>query len=243
MAPFGESGTLSRTFKTAVDNYVGTTRFTSSGEVAWQGIVMAPVFRTANFQLGGIKDSYTDFNNNIMWQEGWKYSGAGPANLLRFGSPGTKKSDFIFYAAPSNGTSGTNAAVTEVMRICENGSVGIGTDFPGSFKLAVEGTLGARKIKVSQAGWADFVFHPDYPLASLDSVAHFIKVNRHLPDIPAEKEVLAEGIDVGEMNKKLLQKIEELTLYLIESRKEYRSAIEELRKENEALKSKIDNTK
>jgi len=100
-----------------------------------------------------------------------------------------------------------------------DGNVGIGTTNPGSYKLAVEGTIGAREVKVTTAAWADFVFHPTYKLRTLREVEQFIKANNHLPEIPTETEVKENGIGLGEMNAKLLQKIEELTLYMIEQNK------------------------
>ncbi|SFD51445.1 hypothetical protein SAMN05518672_102255 [Chitinophaga sp. CF118] len=103
------------------------------------------------------------------------------------------------------------------MAISTFGNVGIGTTTPGSYKLAVEGTMGARKIKVtSSPGWADYVFEPDYKLASLEETACFIKANKHLPDVPSASEVAKDGQDLGEMNKVLLRKVEELTLHLID---------------------------
>lgn len=98
----------------------------------------------------------------------------------------------------------------------KNGNVAIGTTVPGPYKLTVEGSIGARRVKVMQGSWADFVFQEDYKLPTLAEVEDYIKVNRHLPDVPSAKEVEKEGLDVGEMNKRLLQKVEELTLYLIE---------------------------
>lgn len=100
------------------------------------------------------------------------------------------------------------------------GNLGLGTLNPGNYKLAVEGTIGARRVKVLQSSWADFVFHPDYKLPALSEVESFIKENKHLPEIPSEKDVERDGVDVGDMNRKLLQKIEELTLYIIELKKE-----------------------
>lgn len=105
------------------------------------------------------------------------------------------------------------------MVILGNGNVGIGTTTPGSYRLAVEGTVGARKVKVTQANWADFVFEPEYRLPSLQEVEQFVKTHKHLPDIPSAKEVAEEGVDLGEMNKRLLQKIEEQMLYIIELNK------------------------
>jgi hypothetical protein len=117
----------------------------------------------------------------------------------------------------------------EAMRIKGNGSVGIGTIDPGTSKLAVEGTIAARRIKVTQSGtWPDFVFDTEYKLPSLQEVEVFIKVNRHLPDVPSAAEVTKEGQDVGEMNRILLQKIEELTLHLIEQEKKIAAQQEQI---------------
>ncbi len=116
------------------------------------------------------------------------------------------------------------------MSILENGNVGIGTEVTGNHKLAVEGSIGAREIQVEADGWSDFVFEDDYELKSLEETEQFILKNKHLPDIPNESEVLIEGINLGEMDAKLLQKIEELTLYLIEQNKEIKILKEEITK-------------
>lgn len=109
---------------------------------------------------------------------------------------------------------------TNGLCIARNGSIGIGTEVTGTHKLAVEGTIGAREIKVETNGWADFVFKNDYQLRSLSDLESFIQTNNHLPDIPSEQEVKKNGISIGEMNVKLLQKIEELTLYVIDQQKQ-----------------------
>ena len=105
------------------------------------------------------------------------------------------------------------------MSLLENGNVGIGTADPGSYKLAVEGKIGAREVVVTTDAWADFVFDSNYDLMSLSELDAFIKENKHLPEIPTTKEVAEQGVAVGEMNAKLLQKIEELTLYIIKQDK------------------------
>jgi len=109
--------------------------------------------------------------------------------------------------------------------INEDGKVGIGTSSMGNHKLAVEGTIGARAIKVEASGWSDFVFNDDYKLRSLEETEQFIEQNNHLPEIPTEAEVIEDGINLGEMDAKLLQKIEELTLHLIEVNKMVKSQI------------------
>ncbi|SFN49058.1 hypothetical protein SAMN05428949_3016 [Chitinophaga sp. YR627] len=115
----------------------------------------------------------------------------------------------------------TFTSYKEAMRITAGGAVGIGTTTVASeYKLAVAGTIGAKKVKVTALGWADFVFDPAYKLSSLNEIEQYIKANRHLEGVPSAAEVEAKGVDLGEMNKILLQKIEELTLHLIEEHKQ-----------------------
>ncbi|MCV9387480.1 hypothetical protein [Reichenbachiella ulvae] len=116
------------------------------------------------------------------------------------------------------------------------GNVAIGGASTGSHKLAVHGSIGAREIKVEASGWSDFVFFDNYNLRSLEETEQYIQENQHLPDIPSEAEVTANGISLGEMDAKLLQKIEELTLYLIEQNKENQA----LKTEMESLKSRLE---
>src|SRR4051812_21292665 len=102
------------------------------------------------------------------------------------------------------------------MRITGKGSVGIGTATVGAdYKLAVAGTIGAQRLKITANDWADFVFNPKYELPSLNEIEQFVKIYKHLPDVPTSQDVKKDGIDVGNMDKILLQKVEELTLYLI----------------------------
>ncbi|MBV7533441.1 hypothetical protein [Chitinophaga sp. sic0106] len=99
------------------------------------------------------------------------------------------------------------------------GNIGIGA-IRSDAKLAVAGTIRAQKIKVSVNDWADFVFSPDYQLPSLTELENYIRQHQHLPNIPTAADVAKNDVDLGEMNKKLLQKVEELTLYIIQQQKE-----------------------
>jgi hypothetical protein len=99
------------------------------------------------------------------------------------------------------------------------GNVGIGTIYPTE-KLSVKGKIRAQEIKVEVTNWPDYVFKKDYTLPSLAETEEHIKENGHLPGMPSAADAETNGIELGEMNKKLLQKIEELTLYLIEMKKE-----------------------
>lgn len=103
------------------------------------------------------------------------------------------------------------------------GNVGIGTIQPGTFKLAVEGKLGAREILVTlQNPWPDYVFEREYDLLKLEDLEKYIYKNKHLPNIPTAKEMQNEnyGLDLGKMQALQMEKIEELTLYVIELKNE-----------------------
>jgi hypothetical protein len=111
------------------------------------------------------------------------------------------------------------------------GNVGIGTNNPTE-KLAVNGTIKAQDIVLTLDGWSDFVFDPNYKLMSLDELELSIKAEGHLPGIPSAQETSENGVKIGQLQAKLLQKIEELTLYVIQ-----------LKRENQSLAGKLDSLK
>ncbi|SMC75235.1 hypothetical protein [Pedobacter africanus] len=113
------------------------------------------------------------------------------------------------------------------MVFTQGGNLGIGINSP-SDKLAVNGNIRAKEIKVETANWPDYVFAKDYQLPTLQETERHIKDKGHLPGIPSAAEVSANGVDLGAMNAKLLQKIEELTLHLIR-----------LEKENQEVKNQV----
>ncbi|MFL9483221.1 pyocin knob domain-containing protein [Chitinophagaceae bacterium LWZ2-11] len=120
---------------------------------------------------------------------------------------------------------------TAEIRLLANGNVGIGTTSPTE-KLSVNGNIRSKKITVTQQNWPDYVFDSSYTLQSLSQVEQFIKDNKHLPDVPSAKEVADKGLDLGDNQALLLKKIEELTLYMIEMKKEN----EEMKKENQKVR-------
>jgi len=101
-----------------------------------------------------------------------------------------------------------------------SGNLGLGTSDTKGFKLAVNGNIRAKEIKVETASWPDYVFEENYASPSLAEIENYIKVHKHLPEIPSAEEVkAANGVSLGEMNNKLLKKMEEMTLHMIEMNK------------------------
>ncbi|MCR9252377.1 MAG: vacuolar protein sorting family 37 protein [bacterium] len=118
-------------------------------------------------------------------------------------------------------------------------------------KFEVGGTVRSKEVKVETTGWPDYVFKPEYSLRSIEEVEQFINENGHLPNIPSEAEVmLSDGVELGKMNVKLLEKIEELTLYTIDLNKSNKrlaedlvsesAEIQELKNQLEQLQTKYD---
>ena len=129
----------------------------------------------------------------------------------------------------------TAGNVNPVVNILYSGNVGIGTQNPDQ-KLTVKGNIHAEEVIIDLAVPADYVFKPNYKLMPLHQVEQFVKANSHLPEIPSASEITKNGLSMGEMQNKLLQKVEELTLYAIEMKKE----INALKDENKRIKTQLD---
>ncbi|MBB6499647.1 hypothetical protein [Pedobacter cryoconitis] len=160
---------------------------------------------------------------------GWnKSGGGGEANFVN-NIAGGNTGGFAFDKTTDGST------FTRLMTISDNGNVGIGTNTPDA-KLAVNGTIHSREVKVNTQGWPDYVFKSNYVLPSLAEIKTYINENHHLPEMPTEQEVAKEGIKLGELNKLLVKKIEELTLYLIQQK-------EDADKQNKILQQQINELK
>ena len=151
---------------------------------------------------------------------------------FRLKSGGVGARHWMFFSSGSDGAFGLYDIDASARRLTAttSGGIGIGTSSIGTYKLAVEGTIGCRELVVTTAPWADFVFEDNYRLPTLNEVDQFIQENKHLPGIPTEAEVKEKGFSVGNISSKLLQKIEELTLYVID-----------IKKENNSLKAQLAN--
>ncbi len=99
----------------------------------------------------------------------------------------------------------------------DEGNIGIGVPSPAN-KLEVDGTIRATEVIV-ETGWADYVFSDNYNLSSLEKLSEYINENKHLPGVPESEDIVSSGLSLGEISKIQMEKIEELTLYLIEQDK------------------------
>ncbi len=140
---------------------------------------------------------------NAFGQEGLTFVGGGT---------NTNNRKVFFYAEGGASFSGNINALTTI-------SVGT-SNVPAGYKVAVDGKIIAEELRIQNStAWPDYVFEKDYDLMPLKDVENHITKHKHLPDVPSAKEVTTDGFAVGEIQKVLLRKIEELTLYIIEQEK------------------------
>jgi hypothetical protein len=170
----------------------------------------------------------------ITAQDGLMINGYQPFATLRDDNANkssriqSANGDMVFWKGVNSGLGSYN--YTYQMAVKENGNVLIGTPEDHGYKLAVNGKIICTELKVQlKNAWPDYVFAHDYKLKPLEEVEQHIQLENHLPGIPAAAEMEKEGLEVGDMQKKMMEKIEELTLYLIE-----------MNKENKALKQRVE---
>ena len=199
---------------------------------------------TNDFTVSG---SGTDIGGSINILNTSKTGTGQASRWTMYNMSGTYGNSLQFWAydnigCTSGGMCASRLTLMDNGNIIASGKIGIGLSdaatklaaSPSDELLTVNGTIHATEVKVDLTGsLADFVFHPSYKLMPLNQVEQYVKTNSHLPEIPSAAEVSKNGLSMGEMQNKLLQKVEELTLYVIEQEKtnEQQSAkIEELEK-------------
>lgn len=185
---------------------------------------------------------------NLRYQSGYRFMGPGyGANITYNANNGTmffstsnasgNAGDVTFFnptsvAIDSNGNMGIGTSAPKgKLHVTSNMVIGASTTTPATgYILSVNGKIITEEVRVQlDATWPDYVFHKNYRLKPLTEVEDFINTNNHLPGIPSAKQVADDGLMLGDMQKRVLEKVEELTLYIIQ-----------LNKENQVLKQQVD---
>jgi len=153
-------------------------------------------------------------------------------------------SNYYLFLQDGTGNVGINTG-TPVTRLSVNGNVAIGdasflqaSNIKAGYNLFVQNGILTERVKVAIKGtsnWSDHVFRNEYPLKPIGELEQFVKENKHLPNIPSAKEMVRNGLDVATMDAKLLEKIEELTLYIIEQNKQ----LQELKQKNTEFEKRL----
>jgi hypothetical protein len=211
---------------------------TVKGQWLPSGATSGPIYYNGgNVGIGtSTPDTKLSIEGNGMWQLRLKDTGGGQD--WRIGSTGTSWNSGAGKFIITNAVNSDNPAII----IDAERRVGIGTTSPDA-KLAVKGTIHTQEVKVDLQGAVapDYVFEKEYRLRSLADIEHYITENKHLPEVPSAKQMEEEGLHLKEMNLLLLKKVEELTLYVIELKKEsdaQQKRIDAQQKEIEILKEK-----
>jgi hypothetical protein len=231
-------GTSSPTEKLTVqDGNLALTRSTSYdiGGANWRYITAASQYSV--FNIGTNPNIATGEANGPMIQMGARSNGWIPGRMIYYayadpaGLSAGAAHDFNNYNSARGGF------ISLMTLIDDNGKAKVtigdvgGPAAPSGYGLIVERGILTERVRVAVKGsaeWADHVFAPGYQLMSLHEVKHFINEQQHLPGIPGVQEVIAEGVDLGQMQAQLLQKVEELTLYLIEQQAQIASLNKQL---------------
>lgn len=144
-------------------------------------------------------------------------------------------SNYTAFSLKANGEMDIHNGTAPIFHLGTDGKLSLGNGTMQTFQVETTGMIRGRRMKLDLNTWADYVFEPSYQLMPLNEVESFVKKEKHLPNVPSEQELKKDGADVMELNKILMEKVEELTLYLIQQNKN----TEELKQQLEVLKAQV----
>ncbi len=199
------SNSTSLSWSASTDN-VGVTNY----EVFQDGVSIANTGTATTFNVNGLTPS-TSYDFTVLAEDAaGNISAAGNTEtVLTFDGGG-----IVDYTSEN---ANLNTVDWTARDLFADRNLGIGTTDTQGYRLAIAGNMIAEGVRVElQTNWPDYVFESGFDLKTLEEVKKFIEENGHLPNVPSAKQIEEEGIDLGTMNAKLLEKIEELTLYLLE---------------------------
>jgi len=194
---------------------------------------LAASYERTQFSLGNLSEQeFFNINNNEITNSVFVHM-PRPDSRMVISGYGDYKPEHKFIVR--------NGSALIEGNILSTGKIGIGlesSEIPVDYQFAVAGKIISEevKVKLQSAGWPDYVFSKDYKLPTLKNVEDHIKAKGHLQNIPSAAEVAVNGILLGDMNAKLLKKIEELTLYTIQQQKE----LDANKKQKESLEDRLE---
>ncbi len=208
---------------------IGTASPSASVQLTVKG-AFANILRLESTQASNYISLLTTPPGGVSVTKGYMGIYSGNNDLeIRSASTNLSGSINIATANSASATGNINLATggANQLTVFANGNVGIGTA-SDAFKLSVNGTIRAKEVRV-ETGWADYVFNDGFRLRPLAEVEQFICDNKHLPDVTPASEIQKEGLQVGKQMTEIMQKVEELSLYVIQ-----------LNKENAALRARVE---
>jgi hypothetical protein len=205
------------------------------------------IFKTERGGMGGTSDKIdalkiyhggqAQFVNDISLDGKLSFTNqAFSADIIEYQSGPYANNTGMIFRTEAGGMGGTSVKV-DALTLHHSGNIGIGTNVPDT-KLTVKGVIHTNEVRVdvnSPIEVGDYVFDKNYNLLTLPEVESYINENKHLPEVPSANQMVDEGLNLKEMNLLLLKKVEELTLYLIEEKKE----INQLKQENKKLTDRM----